>query len=161
MPPRASNRLIDTAARLAILYVVMSSGILLVKFPFWVLKYSLFVCLVPPSSAPIAQVHLQPSLRAKASWTLPQQLLVLFLRNFIRITVTSGGTASRDIDAPLVDSNTLIHSHAVQLEPIERSKLKGIVEKTAADVGGLDIVLKNGTNRVGPRKIPGEGRARQ
>ena len=80
----------------------------------------------------------------------------LFLRNYIRITVGSGGTASRDLDAPLLDSNTLVHSHALELKPVDRSKLKGIIEKTAADVGGLDIVLKNGTGRVGPRKIPGK-----
>ena len=70
--------------------------------------------------------------------------------------MTSGGTASRDIDAPLLDSNKLVHSHALELKPVDRSKLKGIIEKTAADVGGLDVVLKNGTNRVGPRKIPGQ-----
>lgn len=45
---------------IAILYVIISSGILAVKFPFWILKYGLFVCrifqLVFSSSQRIAAV---------------------------------------------------------------------------------------------------------
>lgn len=46
------------------------------------------------------------------------------------------------------------HSHPVELKALPRAWFRGIIETAATDVGGLDEVLKNGTGKVGPRRIP-------
>merc|ERR1712093_860639 len=119
---------------------VLAGLVLVIKYPFWLLKYGLF-----------------PSTRSRPSWTLRNQLLVNTLRWTMDLIVDVQVPFARDLDLPPVAANELKHSHQVMLEPLEDRYLQGIITESAREVGGLERISKfpQPKGAVGPRKIPG------
>merc|ERR1712093_486433 len=118
---------------------VLAGLVLVIKYPFWLLKYGLF-----------------PSTRSRPSWTLRNQLLVNTLRWTMDLIVDVQVPFARDLDLPPVAANELKHSHQVMLEPLEDRYLQGIITESAREVGGLERISKfpQPKGAVGPRKIP-------